>query len=73
MKMTGTYRTDGLDSPMSPNSGRMTWETVERMCEASGAVESYDRHGDTLTVVYCDGNVSTFSEPIEAANEIQQM
>jgi hypothetical protein len=36
------FRTDGLDNPLSPNSGFLTWGHVIDACEGSNAVSSYD-------------------------------
>lgn len=71
--MTGTFRSDGLDNPCSPNSGGLTWSQVEAMADESPAVESYSLDGGNLTIKYVDGNASTFAEPVDAANEISAM
>lgn len=68
-----THRTDGLDNPLSPNSGGCTWQDVLALCAESGAVDSCDLSRGVLTIEWCDGNVSRLHDPQAALIEIRAM
>lgn len=73
--MSNTTRSDGLNNPMSINSGiGCTWDRVEEMCEESDAVTSYNRPTPgSIWILWCDGNESTHSDPQGAMIEIREM
>lgn len=69
-----TFRSDGLDNPLSPNSGGLTWQTVERAAEASEAVQAWqETQRGVYRIDWCDGTQDTFREPLEALNAIRAM
>lgn len=69
------FRADGLDNPMSPNSGGVTWDKVEDACEESGAVERYYEEGGSFVVEWVDGESSSYpkSDPMAAFIAVRDM
>jgi hypothetical protein len=68
------FRTDGLDSPFSPNSGiGCNWSDVEARCEEEGAVDSWRRDASGIHIVWCDGNEDTYTDPQAAIIAIRDM
>lgn len=69
-----TTRTDGLNNPLSINSGiGCTWQDVEERCEEAGAVGEYFDDGDDFVITWCDGGVSRFRDPQPALIAIREM
>ena len=73
--MSATYRSDGLDNPLSLNGpgGVLTWDVVERAADESPAVESYDDADDGMAIEWCDGSSETFCSPNSALAAIRAM
>ncbi len=70
---TMPFRSDGLNNPLSPNSGiGCTWDAVESMCEEADHVISYDRTGSKIEITYCDDSVGIYTDPQAAMCGINQ-
>ena len=65
------FRPDGLDNPLSPNSGALTWDDVAVACEESPAVESYEETDGGMEITWCDGTIEQFAHPNIARNAIR--
>jgi hypothetical protein len=67
------FRSDGLDSPLSPNGqGRATWARVWAWCDASDVVESYNVSKQSIKWVG-EKEPETFGDPQAALNAIRAM
>lgn len=67
--------TDMTNHPSFARTG-LTWDEVERLCEASDAVESYDFDEDgNFVVEWVGGESSTWTDgqQIDAANAVRMM
>lgn len=73
-QMSGSnFRRDGLDNPMKVNSGLLTWDRVEQMCEDSDAVIGYKSGFNSLEIEWWDGKIEEFPSPYAAVNAIRAM
>jgi hypothetical protein len=69
-----THRSDGLNNPLSINSGiGCTWAAVEDACERSDAVALYETTEAGFVIDWCDGTSETYSDPQEALIAIREM
>lgn len=71
--MSGNYRADGLNNPLSGNNGFLTWAKIEAACDESDAVESYEDADGGLQITWCDGSTEVFADPTPALNAIRAM
>jgi len=66
------FRGDGLDNPLSPNSGGATWHDVWRTCDGADVVESYDVAAKAIKWVG-EREPETFCDPGGALRAIGEM
>lgn len=69
------FRADGLDNPLSPNSGGPSWDDVEDACERSDSVLKYDDGPDGFVITWAgEGReTSAFQDPQAALIAIRDM
>ena len=58
-----TKRSDGLDNPLSPNSGGANWPAAIAMAKESEAVTQYHKDEHGLVLIWCDGNSDRYADP----------
>jgi hypothetical protein len=71
MMANGTFRSDGLDNPCSPNSRSLTWHDAENLAEECDAVVSYDDVPGGVEVTWSDGTKNTYWDPTGMYNAVR--